>query len=98
MELTEEQRHIVDCDKNIILVNAYAGTGKTSTLVQFCKVRKNARFLYLAYNASMAKEAKSKFKGNNNVACATIHSLAFRYLGKKLEKYKKRLLAKTFLW
>ncbi|EAK4522861.1 ATP-dependent helicase, partial [Campylobacter coli] len=40
--LTEEQQAVVDFNiDDILIVNAYAGTGKTSTLVQFCEARKD---------------------------------------------------------
>lgn len=87
MNLTKEQKAIVDDQSKILLVNAYAGTGKTSTLVEYCKKRQGKKILYLAYNSSMAKEAVKKFKGLN-VECITIHSLAYQDIG---NKYKDRL-------
>jgi len=84
--LTQEQEEIVKVDfKNIkiLLVNAYAGTGKTSTLVDFCEVRKGRKILYMAYNNSMAKEAKIKFKHlSSYVVVKTTHSLAYAQFGK----------------
>ncbi|WP_095294996.1 UvrD-helicase domain-containing protein [Helicobacter sp. 13S00482-2] len=86
-QLTLEQKKIVANQDKILLVNAYAGTGKTSTLVEYCKARKNKNILYLAYNSSMAKEAVKKFEGLN-VKCLTIHSLAYQNIG---IAYKDRL-------
>lgn len=88
MQLTDEQKLIVQSDVNILLVNAYAGTGKTSTLVEYCKLRANKKILYLAYNSSMSKEAKKKFQGLN-VYCSTIHSLAYQSVGKLYDERLK---------
>lgn len=80
--LTKEQQEVVNIDfKDILLVNAYAGTGKTSTLIEFCKKRKEKKILYLAYNNSMVKEAEKKFKLLSNVSVKTIHSLAYAEYG-----------------
>ncbi len=89
--LTLEQQAVVDCQFNdILIVNAYAGTGKTSTLVQFCEARKNSSILYLSYNSSMKKEAEIKFKHLPNVNVKTMHSLAYTELD-IANKYKNRL-------
>jgi hypothetical protein len=55
-------------------INAYAGTGKTSTLKLLSRVTRR-RGVYLAFNASIAKEARREFPAN--VSCSTVHSLAF---------------------
>ncbi|MCR2061704.1 UvrD-helicase domain-containing protein [Campylobacter helveticus] len=87
--LTPEQQAVVDFNiEDILIVNAYAGTGKTSTLIQFCEARKDKKILYLSYNASMRKEAETKFKHLSNVEVKTMHSLAYEELGLK---YKDRL-------
>lgn len=56
-------------------IKAFAGSGKTSTLVAIANALSNKRGLYLAYNRSIADEAKSKFP--SNVECKTAHSLAY---------------------
>lgn len=58
-----------------------AGTGKTSTLVWYAEQRPDLRFLYVAFNKSVAKEAERRFP--RNVSCKTAHSLAFKDVGKK---------------
>lgn len=85
--LTEEQKELVelDCDKNnIVIIEAYAGAGKTSTLLEFCKKRPSKNILYLVYNASMKKEAEIKFKDLENVKIFTMHGLAYKSSNKKL--------------
>ncbi len=82
MELTEEQRLIVESNENI-MVNAGAGTGKTATILAYAKeklrVNPKAKILYLVYNKEMKKEADLKFKGLN-VRISTIHAFAFQHL------------------
>lgn len=77
MELTNEQAHAVDLFKasQSLKISAFAGTGKTSTLTAVAKSTSN-RGLYLAFNKSIAEEARAKFP--NSVDCRTTHSLALR--------------------
>jgi hypothetical protein len=56
-------------------IDAYAGTGKTTTL-QLLANSSGQRGLYLAFNRSIAEDARSRFP--DQVACATSHSIAFR--------------------
>jgi hypothetical protein len=64
------------------IVIAFAGTGKTTTLVQYADRRQHGyqrrRFLYLCYNRSVRAEAERRF--TSNVDCRTTHSLCSRYL------------------
>lgn len=88
-ELTDEQLEAI----NICLegkdtkIEAYAGTGKTFTLLAIADHLKQKKGLYVAFNRNIAHEAKAKFP--NNVDCRTAHSLAYQEVG---YKYKDRLL------
>jgi superfamily I DNA/RNA helicase len=85
---TLEQEAIVDANfKDILLVNAYAGTGKTSTLIQFAQARPKEKILVLTYNRSMKEEGERKFAHLPYVTVKTIHSLAYGAIGKN---YKER--------
>ncbi|GHV60118.1 DNA helicase [Campylobacterota bacterium] len=88
--LTEEQEAFVATTfKDVLLLKALAGCGKTTSLVAFAEARKNeGRMLYLAYNAAMAKESIAKFKHLEHVDVKTVHSLAFNAIGKP---FKDRL-------
>lgn len=89
MGLTEEQKQILSCTNNgIIIVNALAGTGKTSTLLEWCKQKPHLKILYLVFGKAMADEAKKMFKDLKNVHVKTTHSLAFKSFG---VKYKSKL-------
>jgi F-box protein 18 (helicase) len=89
MQLTEQQQAIIQTDVStgeILAVRALAGTGKTSTLVEYAKQYPHKKMLYLAYNKSVATEAKTRFP--RNVECRTTHSLAWP-MGNKYQKAGK---------
>ena len=80
MELTREQYVIINSRGNI-KINAVAGSGKTTTVVEYAKARpKTSKILYLAFNKSVKQEAKRRFIaiGLNNVKVETAHSLAYK--------------------
>lgn len=66
---------------------AFAGTGKTTTLVEYAKARPRKRFLYIAFNKSVQLEAAAKFP--KNVVCKTSHALAFHTHG---HRHKDRIV------
>jgi len=79
---TNEQKEILDSvlENETSVINAFAGTGKTSTLQMITKKYSDRKFLYLAYNKSIEMEAKKKF--GKNVKVMTTHALAFKYVAK----------------
>ncbi len=84
MQLTEEQLSIIQSDGNI-KINAVAGSGKTSTLIEYAKSRlSKSRILYLAFNKSVKMEASKKFSecGLKHVRVETPHSLAYNFIVK----------------
>lgn len=80
MNITDEQQAIVESPARNLVVNAFAGTGKTTTLVAYAKRRPGKRFTYLAFNRSIKEEAAKKFPAN--VKCVTTHGLAYGTIGK----------------
>lgn len=72
------QNHIVKAEWPVMCAT---GTGKTTTLVKYAEQRPHLRFLYVAFNKSVASEAQRRFP--SNVACKTVHSLAFHEVGKR---------------
>jgi F-box protein, helicase, 18 len=61
----------------VLLVQAYAGTGKTRTLVEFAKNHDTKSILYLAYNRELCEDAKRRFAACPHVQVSTIHALAY---------------------
>jgi superfamily I DNA/RNA helicase len=86
LQCTLEQENIIYSEEKHVYVSARAGTGKTTTLVEFVKVRKSVSFLYIVYNNAIRVEALNKFP--ERVDIHTIHSLAFEKFG---YKYKDKL-------
>lgn len=97
MELTQEQVEIINSTGNI-KINAVAGSGKTTTVIEYAKSRPaNSSILYLAFNRSVKLEAQNKFdgKGLSNVKVETAHSLAFRNVIPKFKYQVKKQGYKT---
>lgn len=101
---TKEQKDIIKAlAKNKVLkINAFAGTGKTSTLQILTSYYATNKFLYLAYNKSIQLEAGSKF--GKNVEVKTIHSLAYKYVSshtdlnlKKIITYNAKNISEMFM-
>jgi F-box protein 18 (helicase) len=75
MNLTDEQKVIIDCSGDA-KIHAVAGSGKTSTLIELAKSRgKNVRTLYLAFNRSVKSEAQVRFSDAQvqNIRIETVH-------------------------
>jgi len=82
MEWTKQQKEIINSTGHI-KINAVAGSGKTTTIIEYARTRpSNSRILYLAFNKAVKLEAAKKFseKGLQNVHVETAHSLAFRHI------------------
>jgi F-box protein, helicase, 18 len=79
MRFTDEQEAVIK-SRGDIKINAVAGSGKTSVLIEYAKrLGPRLRILYLAFNRSVRQEAKSRFEKEHaaNVDVQTAHSLAF---------------------
>src|SRR5579875_3673941 len=86
-ELSDEQIAICKSNANEIKVNAFAGTGKTTTLLHYALAHPKQKFLYICYNKSIQLEAQSKFP--SNVLTQTSHAIAYKKEG---FKYKEKLV------
>jgi hypothetical protein len=85
---TPEQQEIVAGFRrgSNLVIEAGAGTGKTSTLKMAAAAEPGKRGLYVAYNRAIANDAKASFP--QSVKCSTAHALAFGTAGRQ---YKHRL-------
>ncbi|XP_068132074.1 F-box DNA helicase 1 [Hyperolius riggenbachi] len=89
-KLTNEQQRILNHDiqtGQVVKIMAFAGTGKTSTLVKYAESRPGLRFLYATFNKSITNHANNLFPAN--VTCKTFHSLAFQEFGKLYQQRNK---------
>jgi len=74
---TDEQRDALDCFGTLgsLKINAYAGSGKTSTLEMLAHST-SRRGQYIAFNRSIVRDARERFP--DTVNCSTTHGLAFK--------------------
>lgn len=75
MILSFEQLQIIYSNEDSLLIDAFAGTGKTSTLIEFAKEKIDKNILYLVFNKEMRKDSKHKFPLNTEIH--TINSFIF---------------------
>lgn len=85
---TEEQERVIKAFRTggDMVIEAGAGTGKTSTLKLIAADAPKKTGIYIAYNKAIANDARDSFPAS--VTCATAHSFAFRAVGKN---YKQKL-------
>ncbi|KAJ6666330.1 hypothetical protein lerEdw1_000602 [Lerista edwardsae] len=87
---TCEQQKIINhaiAPRQVVKIMAFAGTGKTSTLIKYAEKWSDLRFLYLAFNKTIAEQASRVFP--RNVTCKTVHSLAYSAVGKLYSQKSK---------
>jgi F-box protein, helicase, 18 len=94
IQLTDEQQDLISADfkqGELVKVIAFAGTGKTFTLVEVARRLERDhpdwKILYLAFNKSIQEEAGAKFPPNTEAR--TTHSLAYQSVG---SKYRHKLV------
>jgi len=95
MELTQEQKEIINSTGNI-KINAVAGSGKTTTIIEYARTRpQKSKILYLVFNKSVKLDAATKFakKGLTNVYVETAHSLAYKNI---VFKHGYKVRAKSY--
>lgn len=78
-----EQQAVIDSKAETLVVNAFAGTGKTTTLIEYALARPRQRITYLAFNQAIKAEAARRFP--SNVKCMTTHGLAFPSFGSRYQ-------------
>jgi len=98
MNLTDEQQAICQAARDLdigssLKIQAFAGTGKTTTLAAIAESLAQRKFLYLVFNRAAAGEAEHKMP--SNVTVRTAHALAFRSVG---YIYKSRLASSPWAW
>jgi hypothetical protein len=89
---TSEQSEILKAfrtTKRDLAIQAFAGSGKTSTLRLIALAHPEKKFLYVAYNKALEIEAASSFPPN--VSTRTAHSLAYRSLAIGRSAFQPRL-------
>src|ERR1700680_368589 len=89
MELTSEQADICTdpLDRGgLVVVNAYAGSGKSTTLRLLAETHPRQKFLYLCFNKTVADAARQVFP--SNVRVSTMHGVAYGAMCKRFASSK----------
>lgn len=103
MNITQQQKDILESIKQYknIKINAFAGTGKTTTLKLISETNTRKKILYLAFNSAIKNEAMGIFPANTSVK--TTHGLAYVAVKKhtkinldKLVNYRAIDISKEF--
>jgi hypothetical protein len=83
MKPTDEQQAIIDAygTGQHLVIEAGAGTGKTTTLRMLGGAKPGRKGVYVAFGREIAQEAKRTFP--RDVQCATAHSFAFGAVGRQ---------------
>lgn len=75
-----------------LLINAYAGTGKTTTLEMIAR-RSRLKGQYLAFNKDIVASARGRFP--DHVKTSTCHSIAFRSIVGRYNGDQKKLFGRV---
>lgn len=81
---SEEQKKIVDaCANHNVIVDAVAGSGKTTTILHITQRYPNRRILQLTYNKKLRKETivRAKKADITNLTVHTFNSFAWYHIG-----------------
>ncbi len=87
------QHRLVKGRTDLIKIVAFAGTGKTTSLIKMCEEHPDLKFLVIMYNKSAQLYAEEVFPRENTV-CSTAHAVAFNLFGYRY-KHKSTLNLKT---
>lgn len=82
MQMTSQQRQIVECARNNhdLIAKARAGTGKSSTIECVARDQLHKNILLLCFNKTIEVAAKERMPANTT--CKTFHALAYPSHGK----------------
>lgn len=88
---TSEQQAVIEAvaQGKDMVIQALAGTGKTTTLQMIANYYPDKKFLYIVFNKSQQKEAEKKMP--SNVESRTGDSLAWMYVKRVYEQYGREL-------
>lgn len=78
IRLSDEQEAMASCYSPLVVVKAFAGTGKTTGSVALTSRRPNKRTLYVTFNQANAEEARGRM--GSHVDSSTGHALARRFV------------------
>lgn len=84
---SDEQKAIINCtsEGKYVMVDAVAGSGKTTTVMFIAKHNPKKKILQITYNKQLKMEVRNKVEkaGIDNIDIHTFHSLAVRFYDKE---------------
>lgn len=83
--------HVFDTTNDNLLINAVAGAGKSTTLLELLK-RTHQEAVFLAFNKSIQQEIQGKIGNDPSVDVMTLHSLGMKAL---LRHFRRSLKVKS---
>jgi superfamily I DNA/RNA helicase len=86
MNLTKEQQAVIECDHRSVLISAFAGTGKTTTLRAFAEARPRKRALLIVFNRDAAQSIRQIMPGHVDVQ--TSHAIAYKAIARDWRREK----------
>ena len=92
MKLTKEQEEIINSDKLSFKINAVAGSGKTTTLLEYAKKNSHLKILYLAYNKSLQVALQDKLKQYNPDIAVILEEVKEDHLAQVKAAVEKRFV------
>lgn len=84
LPFTTEQQDIIDSTESTVLVNAVAGSGKTSVLMEIAKQSDNG--LYLAFNKAIVKDVLSKLP--IGWSCKTFNAFGLGIINQNMKDFR----------
>jgi hypothetical protein len=76
----EFQLEFIHCDHSLVVGEAFAGAGKTTSAIGYALHRPHMKMLYVCLNKANQEEASRRFP--KNVTCRTSHGLAYAAIGR----------------
>lgn len=88
--MTDEMKDIIFSTEKHICVQAYAGCGKSTTMLEYVKYHPTEKILFIVFNKEMTNDFKKRLNNiKHNCTVSTIHSLAYRWYLKQTQTQKK---------
>lgn len=94
-EKSQEQALIVAAiGEGNVIVDAVAGSGKTTTILHIGKLYPDLRFLILTYNSRLKEDTRNKIAalGLENMECHSYHAMCVKYYGGHTDTAIKNML------
>lgn len=81
LQYDDSQKAVIACNDKLVVAEAFAGAGKTTTAVGFTDARPKTSALYVCFNRANAMEARQRF--GDHVECKSTHAIAWAAVGRR---------------